>query len=779
MGIKMGRYFRLVLLISGVYSSAVLGQPEIKISSNDPMLSKKELKELIEKARGYLKIYPDSAIIIGRNIISATENIEDLYDVYLESISLIGYAYNQKSEFDKAIQYLSIFLKSIKNNLDSKTKLYSIMNLGSAYYYSCELDSALKYFTLAKNLNIINEDKLDMYICITIIGSIYYKKRQFGKAMDYHLKALDLILNHKLEGKLVETYYSIGSIYNAIAKYDKAIEYYLKAKKLLINEQGIMNAMILHAMGIVYEELKNYDEALKLNFLSYSMLNGDEDLNIKISCLNSIGSIYHKIGVIDSALLFINQAKILSDNYYDPQIVAITYNNLGNILSSKGYYMDAIKTLEKSFYLSENSKDEWRMAKVSMDIGRIYLKLNDYYKAEKYIYVGLKKSEKINAKNLILEGFGGLSEIYSLRSDYKTAFKYQHKFLKLQDILQIENSIRIADMQLRYETDKREKENVILRRNNSIQKLKIEKQKLIQTIQLLFLSIFIVLFGLLLHQYWLKNKLNKSLQQRIDDTIKRHHEQQQIIIHQAGLTSLGELAASIIHDILQPIQNIRLTADSALFSMKQKPKNVESILNMMNEIKTDVFRAEKIVKHIMIFARKHKQIEQDTFDVNESIKDAIRVTRRQLQSQKIIVEAILTEKMPLLKGNHFNFEQIMINLILNARDAIYQKRSKIPLVPGEIKIHSLISEQKIKILLTDNGVGIPDKLKVNIFKPFFTTKSGGVGTGLGLVIVKKMIQEIGGRIEYQSIQDKGTTVSISIPIKDDQKILERINFESH
>jgi len=775
----MGRYFKLVLLISGVYISAVLGQPEIKNFSNNPMSSKNELKELIEKARSYLKIYPDSTIIIGDSIISATKNIEELYDVYLESISLIGFAYNQKAESYKAIQYLSIYLKSVKNNLDSKTILYSIMNLGSAYYYTCELDSALKYFSVAKNLNIINEDKSDLYICLTIIGSIYYKKRQFGKAMDYHLKALELILNHKLEGKLVETYYSIGSIYNAVAKYDKAIEYYLMAKRLLINDQGIMNAMILHAMGIVYEELKNYEKALKLNFASYSMLNNGQDLNIKISCLNSIGSIYHKIGMIDSALLFINQAKILSDNFYDPQIVAITYNNLGNILSSKGHYLDALNNLKKSFSLSENSKDEWRMAKVSMDIGQIYLKLNNYHKAEKYIYLGLKKSEKIDAKNLILEAFDGLSEINSLKSDYKIAFEYQDKFLRLQEVLQIENSIRIADMQLRYETDKREKENVILRRNNSIQELKIEKQKLIQTIQLLFLSIFILLCGLLLHQYWLKNKSNKRLQERIDDTIKRHREQQQIIIHQAGLTSLGELAASIIHDILQPIQNIKLTADSALFSIRDKPEKAENVLTMINEIKADIFRAEKIVKHIMIFAKKHKHIEQDTFDVNESIKDAILVTRRQLQSQKINVEAILTENMPLLKGNHFNFEQIMINLILNARDAIYQKRSKTPIMPGEIKIHTLISEQDVKILLSDNGIGIPDKIKVNIFKPFFTTKTGSIGTGLGLVIVKKMIQEIGGRIEYQSIQDTGTTVSINIPIKNDQKIRERIDFESN
>ncbi len=198
----------------------------------------------------------------------------------------------------------------------------------------------------------------------------------------------------------------------------------------------------------------------------------------------------------------------------------------------------------------------------------------------------------------------------------------------------------------------------------------------------------------------------------------------------------------------------------------------------MNEIQADVVLAEKIVKHIKIFAKKNKQTDQDKFDINDSIRDAILVTRRQFKSQKINVRTRLSDNLPLLNGNHYNFEQIMINLLLNARDAIYQNRAQIPLMPGEIDIHTRISDKEVKMVLSDNGIGIPDHIKVNIFKPFFTTKSAGIGTGLGLVIVYKMIKEIGGKIEYQSSENKGTTVSISIPVKGKKGISERMYLES-
>jgi len=770
----MKRYSKSILII-GLLVTSVWSQNH----SNGTLLTKSEIKSLTQRAKDQLHKNPDSTIIIAEEILSFYDNNSGREQEYVEVLSLIGYAYNFKLQYHKSIPYFMSALKLVSNNVDPKTILYTYMNLGYAYYYISEIDSALKYFVIAKQLKAVKEKISDFYLILSILGGVYYKKRDFDISLKYHFEALDVLVSYNLDNKLVETYYSIGSVYNALSEYDKAIEYYLKAKSLIINEREIINSMILHAMGIVYEELRNYKKALSLNITSLFNLNNNNDLNIKISCLNSIGSIYHKIGKLDSALIYIKKAKDLSENYFDPQIVAITYNNLGNILAANGNYTEAISNHKKAYNLSEKSKDKWRMARVLIDLGRIYVEKGNLLKAESCLNNGEEISQIIGAKNLLLDSYSGLLDISFRRRRFADAFKYQRLFIALQDSIQIEKSMRIADMQLRYETDKREKENEILRRNNAIQELQIQKQTLVQTVQLLFLMIFIVLFGLLLYRYRMKNKHNKSLQQRIDETIERHREQQQIIIHQAGLTSLGELAASIIHDILQPIQNIRLTAESAALQVSEKPIKGTKILYLMDEIKEDVFRAERIVNHIKIFARKDKQTNLDKFEVNESIRDAILVTRRQFKSQKIRVEANLAENLPVLKGNHYNFEQIMINLLHNARDAIYQKRTLKAQMPGEIKIETSISEREVKVSLCDNGIGIPDKIKVNIFKPFFTTKSAGIGTGLGLVIVNKMIKEIGGRIEYQSIQDEGTTVVISVPVNIQPDQTERMYLESN
>ena len=649
-----------------------------------------------------------------------------------------------------------------------------MMNIGISFYYTGKLDSSLKYFFSAKNLDIANENKEDLYNCLTIIGDIYYKKRDFSKSLDYHFLARDVIYYLNKNSKLAETYYSIGCVYNAVSKYDKAIDYYLQAKTLIEDENGIYNAMILHAMGIVYEELQNYRKALNLNLRSYQYLMSSNDLNIKISCLNSLGSIYQKIGLLDSALFYIKIAQNLSETFYDRQTVATTYNTYGNILMAMNKNLNAINIEKIAYQLSIKSEDKWRMAKVLIDLGRIYLKERYYDKADFCFKKGLRISKRIEAKNLIIDAFNELAKLNVILRNYREASRYQLKFIELQDRIKIENSHRIAEMQLRYETDKREKENEILRRSNSIQHLQIEKQTLVQTIQLLFLIVFAALSGFLLFRYHINMKVNRGLQREIDATMEREREQQQIIIHQAGLTSLGEMAASIIHDVLQPIQNIRLTAESVAIRVIDKPADQTTILSMMDEIKEDVLRTEKIVNHIRIFARKEKQTEYDKFYVNDAIQDALMITRRQFKSQKISIETNLSENLPLLIGNHHNFEQLMINLLFNARDAIYQRRTQNPTLTGEIKIGTTFCENEIRMFLSDNGVGIPDHIKVNIFKPFFTTKKAGIGTGLGLVIVRKMIKEMNGKIDYHSIVDEGTTVVVGIPVSGEPKLSERM-----
>ena len=126
----------------------------------------------------------------------------------------------------------------------------------------------------------------------------------------------------------------------------------------------------------------------------------------------------------------------------------------------------------------------------------------------------------------------------------------------------------------------------------------------------------------------------------------------------------------------------------------------------------------------------------------------------------------LDENLPQVKGNTYKFEQVILNLILNSKDALLEKKRDLnELYPMFIKITTRCDSKKISIHVEDNGTGIKNEHRDKIFQPFYTTKETGKGTGLGLSISYGLIREINGEIDIQSKVQKGTIFSITLPLK--------------
>jgi PAS domain S-box-containing protein len=239
-------------------------------------------------------------------------------------------------------------------------------------------------------------------------------------------------------------------------------------------------------------------------------------------------------------------------------------------------------------------------------------------------------------------------------------------------------------------------------------------------------------------------------------------EKEAQLIQASKMTMLGEMSAGMAHELNQPLNAIKMGNDY-LKMMTEEGKRVpdQDLLYVVGEVSQQVDRASEIIQRLREFGRK-ADFTREKVDINTVIRNARKILGQQLTLQDIEVRMELAESLPLISGHANRLEQVLFNLITNARDAIHQKRlTQGADSPGLITIRSYREGNRVGITVSDSGVGIPESIRDRIFEPFFTTKEVGKGMGLGLSIIYGIVTDHGGEIQIQSQEGIGTTFTIT------------------
>ncbi|MBN2460941.1 MAG: hypothetical protein JXB60_04985, partial [Candidatus Cloacimonetes bacterium] len=370
---------------------------------------------------------------------------------------------------------------------------------------------------------------------------------------------------------------------------------------------------------------------------------------------------------------------------------------------------------------------------------------------------GLAIARQIRARDLVKNSYDSFIELYSKQNDFKKAFEYYLLYSAVKDSIYSENSARrIAEMQIRFETEQKIRENEII-------KLELEKQKLVKWRLYFGFAAALALVIIVYYFYRLKNQANKDLIRKVQAALDKQNEQQQIIMHQAGLTALGELAAGIAHEINQPLQNIAFTTESLYLDCQNNEVQPPEMKNNLKDLREDINRIRMIIDHVRDFSREQKDEMQREFDVNDCVNNALKLLSTVLTKNQIVTRLDLTPDLDRIKGNPYKLEQVLLNLISNSKDAIMARIESGDDFPRIIAIKSYKINSIICIEVHDTGSGISPEIKNKVFHPFFTTKRAGKGTGLGLSISYGIIREMGGEITFSSQPGEGTYFSILIP----------------
>lgn len=247
------------------------------------------------------------------------------------------------------------------------------------------------------------------------------------------------------------------------------------------------------------------------------------------------------------------------------------------------------------------------------------------------------------------------------------------------------------------------------------------------------------------------------------------------IIRSGKLAAIGELASSVAHEINNPLNTMAVCSqalmDRAKSSDLRAREDFEDFPEYLETINSEIFRCKKITSDLLNFSR-HKDPVWDMIDINRVIQETVPLVSHLFkQGRPPSIELDLSDDLPLVRADTDQIKQVILNILINAFDHMPEG--------GKVRVATAARDSGVLVSISDTGCGIPQENINRVFEPFFTTKKYGKGTGLGLAVCQRIIDNHQGRIEVSSEVSKGSTFTIELPLVRKTEIVADAGGKSH
>jgi C4-dicarboxylate-specific signal transduction histidine kinase len=239
---------------------------------------------------------------------------------------------------------------------------------------------------------------------------------------------------------------------------------------------------------------------------------------------------------------------------------------------------------------------------------------------------------------------------------------------------------------------------------------------------------------------------------------RRAREDLAVIAHLNRVGSIGELGGSFAHELNTPLGAVVNNAQAARRLLAQGPARTGEVLACLDDIVRDSCRAGEVVRHMRGLLRREDR-RQVKVEVAAVIRDAVRLVEQEARERDVSLTTFVDPGLPALSGDDVQLVQVVLNLVMNALDAL----ASVPLDRRKVAVLGIGVEGGVEIRVIDNGPGIPVAQQEKVFEPFFTTKPGGLG--LGLAISRSIVEAHGGTIRVSTADDGGTAFHVFLPAK--------------
>jgi signal transduction histidine kinase len=643
-----------------------------------------------------------------------TENVNGLADFHrLEGLRLID-----EDSLNKAYSHLKEATKLYNKNENFEAKAYTLLRAGITFWRKGNYDSTLHYYNKAKNIF----EQLDLSYGLAKserrIGIVHKRIGDYPKALDAFYKAEKLFMQTGMDRKVAEILGNIGDLHIKLKNYQRALKTFQRSLDYAEQEGNQkLCALRIHNIGHTYYKLNDYEKA--------------------DSCLDKALENYEKID------FNIGKAEVCLD--------------MGKLYHNQEKYKESNESLHNALTIFKSKMYKRGLAEVHFYMAKNDMKLKKYSKSLKNIKKGLKYNEQVRDAELEKDLFKLLAECQGNSGNYHEAYKAFMNFHNIHDSLtNIKSKERIARIQSKYKTEKKEQEIENLIKEKKIENQKFQRNFLLVTFILLLIIAILVYIG-----YRNKKKHLKKLQ----ETNKEMKEAKEKAEQADKLKSA--FLANISHEIRTPMNAIvgfsDLIEDSDLTNtqredlVKQIKQNSNVLLNLIDDLIdfSKIESGEVELKYENIFLNELMDEIYKTFSTKLAEQNRTKNIEFDAEKPQPSVFQIYIDRNRL--------KQILYNLIDNALKFTEK---------GYIRFGYYFEEENpgfIHFFVKDTGIGIPKEKQKDIFRRFSKYKQSKTkhyaGTGLGLTITKALINKMGGSIRLISEKNQGAEFYFYLPLK--------------
>ncbi len=759
----------------------------------------------------YGLMYADDSLLIKIN----DKTLDDisrlrLIDQYITKI--------YRENPDEALRYVDIAIPICKRNNLPEFEAKILGTVGVGFIRHDMFDKAIDLITRSLEISESCGDTVGVAYSYQDLAEIQINLKNPGKAKEYLQKSINLWEKLNDPVNLYISHSRMAKVHAGLNEPLKALDYFesaLEYAKLTKSDDRIGRA--LNNLGAFYRHAKDFNTALKYynEALRYRLKTGNP-YSIGFM-LNNIGDIYYQMGEYKKAEESVRKALDYAQQSGVEQLVSTSYQYLGTILEARQNYKEALIYFRKYVTYRDSLFNE----QVSQRI--VDIQVNHEKEKKDREIESLKKINSLTlqktrlTRNLI--GAGGILVLLIALALFlrhrnivklnrvldESKRKFQDMFIKHSAVMILidphtgdikgcnnsaleyygysEEELNKANLTDLSETDYDDlisrisiiESNTVLKMRHKMHDYAMKDVEMyitpmvLEGVKLLYAIVQDVTER---NEYQANlHHLNKTLEERVAEEIMIRRQQEEKAIEQSKLAALGQLAAGIAHEINQPLQSLSFTLDNLFDILKDEDIKSPYFSKKSKYLYDDIARIRTIIDHIRVFSRNQSEESIELFDANISIENALRMVSQQYRNKGIEVVEGLTRPLGKVIGNTYKLEQVLLNILTNARDAILEKANiHSSAFEKRIIVSSYMTDKCIQISIEDTGTGLDEEVKKSIFLPFFTTKEPGEGTGLGMSISYGIVKDMQGEIEISSDPGKGTKMIISLPIAEGENV---------
>lgn len=612
---------------------------------------------------------------------------------------LFQYAGAQTPKADSLIRLL--------NTTARDSNYVKLLNQISEELSDKNADQALRFASQAILYSRNTKDIRELGTALNNMGWAYYRKGDYSKGFDYALQALRINDSIKNLPQLAISYRNVGAIYNSQAKYRESMDYFHK-------EMGI-----------------------------HSLLNNKAGIG---RSLNNIAFSAHRGKLRDSALIFGHASLEHNSKLGDKYLIAFSLRTLGDVYLDDGFVNRAIDYFLASLTAARAAKSNFIIETSLYRLGKAYQQKKMWKQSIAYLEEGVTVAELLGAKGEQATIHKLLAKSYKELGNYKKAFEEQAAYITLNDTLFEERSrARFAQMQVAFETEKKQAEINLLKKEDEIQKAKIRDQSLYTFLLLIVVALVMALWLVAWRRSQFKQLVNKQLRL------------QKEALEQASFQK-DKIFSILSHDLRMPISSL----SSVLNLVEKQSLSEEAFAKIKHALGKQVTSLNTTLDNLLLWSRNQMEGVTNVQPTDCLLYDIAENNRHLLTEAANQKRILIHNEVPLLAkayADKYHVDIILRNLLLNA--------IKFTEDGGEVTIQCKELGEYVILEVADTGIGMTPEQIEKLFKinTHFTTSGtkNEKGAGLGLLLCKEFAEANQGKLSVISEPGNGTMFSITLP----------------